>query len=44
MVKRVMRKLIPFSGMADEDWQVFVIEDSSEGEPPLAIRFRDAPV
>lgn len=27
MVKRVMDKLIPFSGMADEPWEVFVIED-----------------
>lgn len=27
MVKRVMEKLIPFSGMADEPWEVFVIED-----------------
>jgi len=26
-VKRVMRKLIPFSGMADEKWEIFVIED-----------------
>ncbi|KAK0643106.1 peptidase family M48-domain-containing protein [Cercophora newfieldiana] len=26
-VKRVMRKLIPFSGMAGEDWEIFVIED-----------------
>ncbi|KAK4449119.1 peptidase family M48-domain-containing protein [Podospora aff. communis PSN243] len=26
-VKRVMRKLIPFSGMADEAWEIFVIED-----------------
>lgn len=27
MVKRVMAKLIPFSGMADEQWEVYVIED-----------------
>ncbi|RKU49720.1 hypothetical protein DL546_009892 [Coniochaeta pulveracea] len=27
MVKRVMAKLIPFSGMKDEDWEVHVIED-----------------
>ncbi|KAH8911902.1 hypothetical protein BR93DRAFT_32655 [Coniochaeta sp. PMI_546] len=27
MVKRVMAKLIPFSGMADERWEVYVIED-----------------
>ncbi|OIW23688.1 hypothetical protein CONLIGDRAFT_657827 [Coniochaeta ligniaria NRRL 30616] len=27
MVKRVMAKLIPFSGMADENWEVCVIED-----------------
>ncbi|KAK5657332.1 hypothetical protein OQA88_3397 [Cercophora sp. LCS_1] len=26
-VKRVMAKLIPFSGMVDEDWEIFVIED-----------------
>ncbi|KAK0613468.1 peptidase family M48-domain-containing protein [Immersiella caudata] len=26
-VKRVMRKLIPFSGMAGENWEIFVIED-----------------
>ncbi|KAK1751232.1 mitochondrial metalloendopeptidase OMA1 [Echria macrotheca] len=26
-VKRVMRKLIPFSGMADENWEIFVIDD-----------------
>lgn len=27
MVKRVMDKLIPFSGMADEKWDVCVIDD-----------------
>jgi hypothetical protein len=27
MVRRVMEKLIPFSGMADEPWEVVVIED-----------------
>ncbi|KAK3370208.1 peptidase family M48-domain-containing protein [Podospora didyma] len=26
-VRRVMRKLIPFSGMADESWEIFVIDD-----------------
>ncbi|KAK3945917.1 peptidase family M48-domain-containing protein [Diplogelasinospora grovesii] len=26
-VKRVMQKLIPFSGMHDEDWEIFVIDD-----------------
>jgi hypothetical protein len=28
-VKRVMKKLIPFSGMAGEEWEIFVIEDPS---------------
>jgi predicted Zn-dependent protease len=27
MVKRVMAKLIPFSGLADENWEVYVIDD-----------------
>ncbi|KAL2017629.1 hypothetical protein VTK56DRAFT_1897 [Thermocarpiscus australiensis] len=26
-VKRVMRRLIPFSGMQGEDWEVFVVDD-----------------
>ena len=29
-VNRVMAKLIPFSGMQDEAWQVFVIDDPSK--------------
>ncbi len=34
-VKRVMSKLIPFSGMADENWEIFVIEDPGTcGTPP----------
>ncbi len=28
-----MNKLIPFSGMVDENWEIFVIEDPSEFEP-----------
>jgi len=28
-VKRVMRKLIPFSGMADENWEIIVIDNPS---------------
>ncbi|KAK3360098.1 peptidase family M48-domain-containing protein [Lasiosphaeria hispida] len=27
-VRKVMRKLIPFSGMAGEDWEIYVIDDS----------------
>ncbi len=27
-VKRVMRQLIPFSGMAGEEWEVFVVDDA----------------
>lgn len=27
LVKRVMRRLIPYSGMQDEEWQVFVVDD-----------------
>ena len=26
-VKRVMKRLIPFSGMEDEDWEIVVIDD-----------------
>lgn len=32
-VKRVMRKLIPFSGMVDENWEIFVIDDPSKLAP-----------
>jgi predicted Zn-dependent protease len=28
-VKRVMARLVPFSGMVDEDWEVFVVNDDS---------------
>ncbi len=28
-----MRKLIPFSGMVDENWEIFVIDDPSKLAP-----------
>lgn len=29
-----MRRLIPFSGLTDEKWEVFVIDDPSMSIPP----------
>ena len=38
-VHRVMKRLIPYTGIADRDWQVFVIQDDSTrhltNNPPL---------
>lgn len=34
MVKRVMRRLIPVSGMEDSNWQVWVIDDPRTCTPP----------
>ncbi len=39
-VKRVMRKLIPFSGMQGEDWEIFVIDDPSQYCPHLCVVVR----
>jgi hypothetical protein len=33
MVKRVMKRLIPVSGMADLDWEIFVIADNRKWTP-----------